>query len=121
MRARGPQDATVEAMELPWVMRKALRLVSELQARVRRALAAPQRATSLHVEASTGALSAASGAQIRHDEAEFATCLRAGIINVAETYSLKGALRRGPFLGRVAGGRQAAALPRRMLVACSAL
>ena len=28
----------MEAMELPWVMRKALRLVSELQARVRRAL-----------------------------------------------------------------------------------
>lgn len=33
--------------------------------------------------------------QIRHDEAEFATCLRAGIINVAETYSLKGTRPRG--------------------------
>ena len=109
-------------MELPWVMRKALRLVSELQARACGArCAAQRRAASWRAQASTVALSAAAGAQIRHDDAEFATCLRAGIINVAETYSLKGALRRGLFLGRAAGGQQAATLSRRMLLACSRL
>ena len=80
----------MEAMELPWVMRKALRLVSELQARWRRALRRTN-AESQAPEASSGGLTTPPRAQIRHDEAEFATCLRAGIINVAETYSFKGA------------------------------
>jgi hypothetical protein len=95
-------------MELPWVMRKALRLVSELQAR--QAQRCARDAVTL-ISARPRFQPARSrrrrAAQIRHNEAEFATCLRAGIINVAETYSLKGTRPRGhssdvPFDGNTA-------------------
>ena len=87
-------------MQLPWVMRKALRLVSELQARarVRFALRVCPSVAVVTRPACTRRLRP----QIRHDDAEFATCMSAGIINIAENYAFTGAQRRSR--GRTHGG-----------------